>query len=149
MSTTVWPAQGVTLAVDEISGNSNTFSLINNITALSDLAGGTVTQARTSSLASLVHTYRGTIKDPAEVSADLWFDPTDAVHKFCRNWNDTPSNGPYTMQVIFNTGNTNSNAVFLANISGFPGPTAGDVEENLSGTMTFKITGATTWTNAV
>jgi len=148
MATTVWPAQGTTLSVDEISGNTNTFSLINNFTSLEGLGGGTVAQAKTSSLASLVHTYQGTIKDPAEVSGDIWYDPTDAVHKFCRNWNDTPSNGPYTMQNILNTGNTNSSATWLANISEFPGPSAGDVEENLTGTFTFKITGATTWTAA-
>lgn len=148
MATTVWPAQGVTLAVDEISGNSNTFSLINNITSLEGLGGGTVTQAKTSALSSTVHTYRGTIKDPAEISADAWFDPTDAVHIFCRDWNDNPQNGALTMKAVFNTGNTNSTATFLANPSGFDGPTAGDVEDNLTASLTWKITGATTWNAA-
>ncbi len=148
MSTTVWPAQGTTLSVDEIVGNSNTFSLINNFTSLEGLGGGTVAQAKTTSLASLVHTYRGTIKDPAEISGDLWYDPTDAVHKFVRNWCENPYNGALTMQAIFNTTGNTSTATFLANISEFNGPTAGDVEENLTASLTFKITGFTTWVNS-
>jgi hypothetical protein len=148
MATTVWPSQGTTLAIDEVIGNTNTFSLINNITSLEGLGGGTVTQAKTSALSSLVHTYRGTIKDPAEISADLWYDPTDAVHKFIRNANDNPTNGVYTWQASFNTGNTNSSATFLGNMSSFDGPTAGDVEDNLTASITVKITGATTWNAA-
>ncbi len=148
MSTTVWPAQGTTLSVDEISGNSNTFSLINLFTSLEGLGGGTVAQAKTTALSSLVHTYRGTIKDPAEISGDMWFDPTDAVHKFIRNWNENPYNGPYTMQAIFNTTGNTSTATFLANIAEFNGPTAGDVEENLTASVGFKITGFTAWVNA-
>jgi hypothetical protein len=148
MPTTVWPAQGTLLAIDEISGNTNTFSLINNFTSLENLGGGTVTQARTTSLNSTVHTYRGTIKDPAEISGDLWFDPTDAAHRFIRDWCENPQNGAYTMQATFNTGNANSTATFSANISEFNGPTAGDVEENLTASVTFKITGSTTWVNS-
>jgi hypothetical protein len=145
MATTVRPSQGTTLAIDEISGNTNTFTLINNFHSLEDLGGGTVTNQRTTVLASTVHTYRPTIKDPAEISGEMWFDPTDAVHKFIRNLCDTPTNGPYTFQAIFNTGNTNSSCTFLANIAEFSGPTASDVEANLTASFTFKITGVTTW----
>lgn len=148
MATTVWGSQGTTFAVDEISGNSNTFTLINNFTSLSGLGGGEVAQAKTTALTSTVHTYRGTIKNPAEVSGDLWYDPTDSVHKFVRNWNDNPTNGPYTMQAIFNTPNTNSSCTFLANISKFDGPNAGDVEENLMASVAWQITGNTTWNAA-
>jgi hypothetical protein len=144
MSTIVWPAQGTTLGIDEISGNSNTFSLINNITSMDGLFGGTVAQAKTSSLTSTTHTYRGTLKDPDEIGIDFWYDPTDAVHRFVRDWNDTPTNGPYTLQGTFNTGNTNSTATALANISGFS-PSADDVESNLAAHASFKITNTTTW----
>jgi hypothetical protein len=145
---TVWPAQGTTLAVDEISGNSNTFTLINNFTALENLGGGTVAQARTTVLASLVHTYRGTLKDPAEIAGDLWYDPADAAHRFVRDWDENPTNGPYTVQATFNTGNANSTATALSNISGFDGPTASDVEANLTASITIKLTGYTTWVNS-
>ncbi len=145
MPTTVWPSFNTTLSVDEIVGNSNTFSLINNFTGLEGLGGGTITQTRTTVLTSTIHTYRGTLKDPAEISGDLWWDPTDNVHKFIENWAENPSNGALTMQAIFNTGNTTSSATFLANISEFNGPTASDVEANLTAAMAFKITGHTTW----
>jgi hypothetical protein len=149
MATMAWPAQGVTIGIDETSGASNTFSLINEVHSLTGLGGGTVVQCRTTWLSSLVHTYRGTIPDNAEVGMSMWFDPTDAVHKFLRNLKDTPSNGPNTFQVTFNTGATNSTAQFVANVSAFDGPTADDVESNLTADVTIKITGAVTWVNAV
>ena len=148
MATLTWGSQGTTLGIDEISGASNSYSLINNIYSLDNLGGGTVTQARTTSLASSVHTYRPTIPDNAEVSASLWFDPTDAVHRFVRDLKDTPSNGPNNFLVTFNTGNSNSTAAFTANVSEFSGPTADDVEANLTADVTFKITGAVTWVNS-
>lgn len=148
MPAQAWPSQGVTIGVDQVSGASNSYSLINEVVSIENAGGGTVTQAKTTWLSSLVHTYRGTIPDNAEVSISLNYDPTDAVHKFLRNLKDTPSNGPNNFQVIFNTGNTNSSAVFVANVAEFSGPTAGDVEENLAAELTLKITGAVTWTAA-
>ena len=111
------------------------------------LGGGTVTAAKTTALSSAVHTYRATIKDPDEVSISIWYDPTDTVHKFLRNWCDTPTNGPYNLQVIESTGNTNSNAIFNTVITKFS-PSTPDVEANLTADLTFKITGATIWTNS-
>ena len=151
MPTTVWPAQGTTLSIDEILGNSNTFTLINNFTALDDLFGGTMSPAKTTVLGSInSHTYRGTIRDAAEISGDLWYDPTDAVHIFIRNWNNYPQNGAYTMQAIFNTsGNFNAalGATATALVCGCTTfqITAGDVEENLTASVSFKVSGDTTW----
>jgi hypothetical protein len=134
MATTVWGAAGTTLSIDEIVGNSNTFSLINNITDLDGLFGGTVVAAVTTSLATVnSHTFRGTIRKPDEVSGTLWYDPTDAVHKFVRNWNNYPGNGAYTIQVIFNTGNTTSTGTALAAACTSFSPISGD----------------TTWVNSV
>ena len=144
MPTTVWAALGTTLSVDEISGNTNTFTLINGFTSLEGLGGGTIVQARTTVLTNTVHTYRGTLKDPTEISGDLFCDPTDAVHKFIQLWAENPTNGPYTMQATFATTGGNT-ATFLANISEFNGPTASDVEANLTAAMAFKLTGHTTW----
>ncbi len=144
---TVWGSQGVTIGIDEVSGASNSFTLISNVTSIEGIGGGTVTAQKTSALNSTVHTYRATIKDPDEVSVSMWYDPTDSVHKFIRNWNDTPTNGPYNMQVIFNTGAANSNAVFNTVITKFT-DSATDVEANLLAEWTAKITGATTWTNS-
>ncbi len=111
------------------------------------MGGGTVTAQKTTSLNSTVHTYRATIKDPDEISISLWYDPTDSVHKFIRNWNDTPTNGPYNIQVIENTGAANSSFVANTVITKWTA-SATDVEENLTAEATFKITGATAWTNS-
>ncbi len=144
---TVWGSQGTTLGIDTVSGASNSFTLISNITSLTGLGGGTATAQKTTSLNSTVHTYRGTIKDPAEVNVELWYDPTDTTHKFLRNAVDTPTNGPFNMQVIFNTGAANSSAVFNTVPISFE-IEAPDVEDNLKATYGAKITGATTWTNS-
>jgi hypothetical protein len=119
------------------------------VVSIENAGGGTVAQAKTTWLSSLVHTYRGTIPDNAEVSMSLNYDPTDTVHKFLRNLKDTPSNGPNYFLVTFNTGNTNSTVLFNGNISEFSGPTADDVEGNLTADVTIKITGAPTWVNSV
>ena len=145
----VWPAQGTTLGVDEISGSSNSFSLVNNITSITGIGGGTVTQAMTTALASTVHTFRATIKKPAEVVCDLWFDPTDAVHKFVRNLVDSPTNGPNTWPATMNTGNANSTCQFVGSgISDWTGYEAEDVENNLAASFSIQQTGLPTWTNS-
>jgi hypothetical protein len=146
MATQAWPAQGTTLSIDE--ANNNTFTLINEITSLTDIGGGTVTQAKTTSLANTVHTWRPTIPDNAEVVASMWFDPTDAVHKFLRNLKDTPLQVGNQFKAIFNTGNTVSNVVFVASVSSLSGMDAGDVEDNVTAEFSLKITGAPTWTAA-
>jgi hypothetical protein len=150
MATQAWPAQGVTIGINETPGNTNagSFSLINEVISIENAGGGTVAAADTTWLSSLVKTYRGTIPDNAEVSMSLNFDPTDTVHKFVRNLKDTPSNGPNFFLVTFNTGNTNSSAMFNGIVTEFSGPTAGGVEENLTADVTVKITGAVTWVNA-
>lgn len=146
MAAQAWPAQGTTIGIDEIVGNTNTFTLIGAVVSIENAGGGTVAAAKTTWLSSLAHTYRGTIPDNAEVSLSLNYDPTDAVHKFVRNLKDTPSNGPNAFQTTFNTVNTNSSVVFVAIVTEFAGPTASDVEDNLTADVTLKITGAVTWT---
>jgi hypothetical protein len=149
MAAQAWPAQGTTVAIDEVSGASNSFTIIGQVVSAENMGGGTVAQAKTTNLASTVHTYRGTIPDNGEPTFSLNWDPTDAVHKFVRNLKDTPSNGPNNVQCGFSTGATNSSATFNSNISEFNGPTADDVEGNLTADVTFKITGAVTWVNSV
>jgi hypothetical protein len=145
----VWPAQGTTIGVDEISGASNSFSLVNNVTSITGIGGGTVTQALTSALASTVHTFRATIKKPGEVACDLWFDPTDAVHKFVRNLADSPSNGPNTWLATMNTGNTNSTCQFVGSgVSDWTGYNVEDVEDNLAASFSVQQTGLPTWVNS-
>ena len=145
---TVWPAQGTTIAVDEVSGATNAYTLINSVVSIGSAGGSTITQARTSSLASLVHTYRGTIPDPAEVTFSCNFDPTDAAHKFIRNLADNPQNGPNSYLVSFNTTNTNSDVVFSGNVSELNGLNADDVEANLMADFSIKRSGANTWNAA-
>lgn len=143
MPTQAWPAQGTTLAIDE--NNNNVLTLINELINLDNAGGGTVTQARTTWLSSSVHTYRPTIPDNAEVSFDLNWDPTDVAHKFIRNLKDVPNQLGNRFTATFNTTGSTSTAVFVASVSEFAGPTAGDVEENLTATVTVKISGAVTW----
>jgi hypothetical protein len=142
MATTVWPAQGTTLAIDETG--TGTYTLINEITSLTDLHSGTVTQRKTTPLTGLVHTYAGTIPDNGEPKVELNFDPTDTVHRFIRDLKDTPANGPNNFKATYSTGSTASTDVFSANVSGFEGPNASDVEDNLVATLTLKVTGAFT-----
>lgn len=150
MPTTVWGAQGTTLGIDEVSGSSNTFSLINNITSITGIGGATVTQQLTSGLTSLVHTFRATIPKPGEVAVDLWIDPTDAVHKFVRNLKDTPSNGPNTWLATMNTPGNNSTCQFIGSgISDFSGYNVQDVEDNLAASFSVQQTGAPVWVNSV
>jgi hypothetical protein len=146
---TVWPAQGTVLAVDETSGASNSFTVINGITSIDGIGGETITQAKTTTLASTCHTYRATIPDPGECSFDIWIDPTDAVHRFVRDLADSPSNGPNYWLATMNTGNTNSTCQFLGSgVSDFSGYKAGDVEDNLMATFAVKRTGPNVWVNS-
>lgn len=144
MAAQAWPAQGVTLSIEEV--NANTYSLIGNVVSLENMGGGTVAQAKTTWLNSTVHTYRPTIPDNAEVKASILFDPTDAVHKYLRNLKDGPAT--VSWQASFNTGSTNSSATFNGAVSEFSGPTADDVEGLLTADLTVKISGAVTWVNA-
>jgi hypothetical protein len=143
VTTQAWPAQGTTLAVSE--NNNNTYTLINELINLTGFGGGTVTQALTTWLSSEVHTFRPTIPKPSETSFDLNFDPTDAVHKFIRNLKDAPNQLGNGFQATYNTGNTTSSSTLIASVSNFDGPNAGDVEENLTATVTLQPTGAPTW----
>ena len=85
----------------------------------------TVTQAKTSSLGSTVHTYRETIPDPGEPSADIWYDPTDPTHCFVRDaaYNAASQNGPFSFKATYNaTANNNAATnVFNANVSEWKG----------------------------
>ncbi len=146
---TVWGSQGTVLGIDEISGASNSFSVVANVTSIDGIGGGTVTQALTSALASTVHTFRATIKKPGEVAVDLWFDPTDSVHKFVRNLVDTPSNGPNNWLATMNTGATNSTCQWTGSgISDWTGYQTQDVEDNLAASFSIQQTGLPSWTNS-
>lgn len=142
MAALAWPAQGTTFAIAEVA-NNNTFSLINQIVSISNIGGETVTQAKTTNLSSLVHTYRGTIPDPSEIQFSLNWDPTDAVHLFIRDLADTPANGPNQWKATYNVTNGSSD-VFSGNVAEFNGPTADDVEANLTAEFTVKRSGAAT-----
>lgn len=123
-----------------VAGN-NSYTVIGQLVSIENTSGGSVAQAKTSYLGSTVHTYRATIPDPGEVSGTLNYDPTDSTHKFIRDLFNVPANGPATFKALYNTGNTVSSSVFTANVSEFSGPTAGDVEENLTADFTLKKTG--------
>lgn len=142
MSTTTWPAQGTTLAIDETG--TGTYSLINNIRSITNLGGGSNAQADTTVLASTVKTFRQTIPDNGEVGVDLNWDPTDTVHRMIRDLKDTAGSGPNNFKATYNTGSTTSTEVFAANVSEVSGADATGPEENLEASLTLKVTGAST-----
>lgn len=146
MPTQSWSSAGTTIAIDETGSGS--FTLINQVSSIKGVGGGSIAQVKTTWLSSAAHTYRATIKDPAEIEIELFFDPTDAVHKFLRNSADTPGLGPYTYKVVWPTTGTTSTAVIIGNISDFKGVDAGDVEDNLQASFTIKQTGLPTWVAA-
>lgn len=148
MPTTVWPAQGTTFSVDESGVNTNgTYTLINNITSLSNIGGGEVGERDTTVLTSTVKTNAPTIPDNQECTLELDIDPTDAVHRFIRDLKDTPV--LYcNWKAVMNTGNANSTVVFSAWVKTFDGYNAEDVDSNIVATVTLRKTGAVTWVNS-
>lgn len=142
MPAQAWPAIGTTISVDETG--TSTYTLISQVENIKGFGGGSVAQVDSTWLSSTVKTFRSTIKEPGDVTFDLFFDPTDAVHKFIRNAIDTPATGPFNFKVVFPTTGTTSTVVQSANISGID-PDVGGIEENLTMSVTLKQTGLPTY----
>jgi hypothetical protein len=146
-----WPALGTTIAIDEAYPPSGTYSLIGEVIKIGNAGGGEVGKRDTTNLSSTIKTYAPTIPDPGDLSITLNFDPTDSVHKFVRNLQGTPPTPPYVsnnFKITFNTGSTTSTSVVAGFVSGLDGPTADDVDGNLTADITIKMLGATTWVAA-
>ena len=151
MAATCWPAQGVTIAIDESYPPSGTYALIGEVISIGHAGGGEVGERDGTVLTSGVKFPCPTIPDKGEVDVETNFDPTDSVHKFLRNLADVPPALPYTsnnFKTVFNTGPTTSSVVFPAWVKTFDGPTAGGVEENLKASIKLRVNGFPSWTAA-
>lgn len=142
MPAVVWPAQGTILAVDETT--SGTYTTITGLTSIDGIGGETTAQVDSTALSASVKTYRSSIPDPGDVSAEMNYDPTDAVHKFLATQADSANPAALSYKATYNTGTTTSTVVFNANISEFPGASASGVDENLTSGFTLKRTGTLT-----
>ncbi len=148
MAAQAWPALGTTIAIDEAYPPSATYTLIGEVIKIGNAGGGEVGSRDTTYLSSTIKTYAPTIPDPGEMSISTNFDPTDSVHKFLRNLQGTPPAPPYVsnnFKITFNTGSTTSSAVVAGFVKTLDGPTADDVDGNLTADFTIKLLGATTW----
>lgn len=149
MSTTAWPALGTTLGIDEAWPPGGTYTLIGQITSLSNLGGGEMGKRDTTNLASSVKSYFPTIPDNGEVSMEINFDPTDAVHIFLFELKDVPPTGSTAsysgfnnFKATFSTAASTHTKVFPAFVSSIDGGNAGGVDENLTATVNLQVVGA-------
>lgn len=140
MATQAWPALGTTLGVI-ISGD--TYSNVGEILSISNAGGGEVGERDTTNLASTVHTNAPTIPDNGEVSFELNLDPTDTVHQQIRTWKDSPPSTIPTWQVTYACTGTHT-STFAAWVKTFDGANAEGVDDNLTASITLRVTGAVT-----
>ena len=118
-----WPALGTTIAIDEAYPPAATYTLISEVLKIGNAGGGEVGKRDTTYLSSTSKTYAPTIPDPGDMAIAVNFDPTDTVHKFMRNLQQTPPAIPYVsnnFKITFNTGSTASTAV----VAGFVSPSS-------------------------
>lgn len=137
---TVWPALGTTIAVDK-TGGSSSYTTIGQVLSI-DLEPE-VGSVETTNLSSTTKTYRPTLPDGGEVSLELEYDPTDTAgtHGFLKTISGTPA--IYSWTITYPTTPSKTD-VFSAFLTKGPGRSAGGPEENLTGAVTLKITGAIT-----
>jgi hypothetical protein len=144
MSTQAWPAQGATLAFGTASGTYA--SVVNEVLSISHAGGGEVGERDTTVLTSTVRTNAPTIPDNGEMTVELNFDPTDAIHLALRDYKDSPV--VIFFKVTFNTTGTTSSAAFAGWVKEFDGPNMEDVDSNITASVTIRVTGAVTWVGA-
>jgi hypothetical protein len=145
MAAQAWPALGTTLAVDEASPPGGTYTLIGQVKSIKGAGGGEVGERDTSHLGSTVKTTAPTIPDNGECSFDINADPTDSVHKFLQGEKDAPpAAGFRNWKATFATAGTVSSKVFPGFVKQFEGLNADGVDDNLSASVTVRVTGAVT-----
>jgi hypothetical protein len=135
----VQPAAGTTLGCDFTTPLTYlTIGNILNITGPSSEVGS----VETTVLTSTRKTYRFTIVDPGELTFELDFDPTDTnTHTLLAGLQDAPA--MHSWQITYPT-----TPAKKATVSGFLTkfePNAGGVEENLTASVTVKLSGPIVW----
>lgn len=137
----VQPAAGTTLGVDLTT--PGTYELVGNLLNITG-PESEVGSVETTVLTSTRKTYRFTLIDPGEISCEMDFDPTDATHQALAELQDAPA--VHSWQITYATSPPTTATVdgFLLKFQ----PNAGGVEENLTATLTIKLSGPIVWATA-
>jgi len=141
---TVIPALGTTIAVDQIGGETPTHTPISQVLSIEG-AGNEVGSIETTHLKSTRKTYRPGLPDGGEVSLEIEYDPADADHKFLRGLADDPE--ILSWQISYPTEPKATLDTFDGFLTAFT-PSAGGPEENLTASITIKVTGPVVTTTA-
>ena len=146
-----WPALGTTIGIDEGYPPSNTFTAVGEVVSISGAGGGEVGERDTTILTSTVKSFQPTIPENGECSVEVNYDPTDSVHQFLWALKDSPPNGTNqewlgynNFKVAFSTGNTNSSKIFPGFVKTIDGANADGPDENLTASISLRISGAVT-----
>lgn len=146
-----WPALGTVLAIDEAYPAGGTYTVIGEITSLTGIAGGEVGERDTTNLASTVKTYMPTIPDNGTVTAEINFDPTDAVHIFLEALKNVPPTGSgqsylgvNNFKATFATGSSTHTRVWPGFVKSWDGADAEGPDDNLTVSVGIRIAGAVT-----
>lgn len=142
MATQAWPALGTTFAY---STDGTVYTTVGEVLSVGGAGGGEVGERDTTTLASTVKTNMPTIPDNGEVTIELNWDPADTGHQQLRTWKNTPpATLPY-FKVTFATTASNT-AVFNGWVKSIDGTNAEGTDENLTATVTLRVSGAVTYT---
>ena len=145
MAAVAWPAIGTTIAVDTNSPPTGAYTLIGQVKSIKGAGGGEVGERETTTLSSTVKTFAPTIPDNGECSFELNLDPTDVTHQFLQTKKETPpASGFYNWKVAFAVTGTTSTKVFPGFVKTIDGADADGPDDNLSATVTVRVTGAVT-----
>lgn len=144
MPAEVIPALGTTIAVDKLGGETPTYSVISQVLSIEG-ASNEVGSIETTHLQSARKTYRPGLPDGGEVSFEVEYDPSDPDHKFLRGLADEPE--ILSWQVSYPTEPKATLDTFDGFLTGFT-PSAGGAEENLTASITIKVTGPVVTTTA-
>lgn len=140
---TVIPALGTTLAVDK-AGDGLEYTPITQIVSVEG-ASNEVGSIETTHLGSTRKTYRPGLPDGGEVSFEVEYDPADTEHKFLRGLADEPE--ILSWQISYPTLPKATLDTFDGFLTAFT-PGAGGAEENLTASVTIKVTGPVVTTTA-
>lgn len=145
MPAVAWPALGTTISIDENSPPTGAYTLISQVKSIKGAGGGEVGERDGTNLASTVKSPLPTIPDNGEVTFEINADPTDAAHQYLQAQKEAPpSSGFKNFKVAFNTTGTTSTKVFPGFIKSLDGLDADGPDDNLSGSVTIRVSGAVT-----
>lgn len=133
----VIPALGTKIAVDKTGGETPTYTEISQVLSIEG-ASNEVGSVETTHLGSTRKTYRPSLPDGGETSFEIEYDPADAEHVFLRGLADAPA--VRSWRIIYPTAPKATYHTFSGFLTAF-NPSAGGPEENLTASITIKVTG--------